>query len=104
LPDAKDLSEIKSEIENIVGRHKDNEFWTPGPSTVEALIWLRQQVYSRFARKVRQMGLESELQRPAQQAASSNRINIHGDNYGPIQQGGQGNVHNVTKDKENEIK
>jgi hypothetical protein len=104
LPDANDLREIKSEIENIVGRHRGNEFWTPRPSTAEALIWLPQQVYSRFAKRVRQLELESQLQEPVQQAASSNRINIHGDNYGSIQQGGQGNVQNVTEDKENETK
>lgn len=104
LPDANDLREIKNEIENITGRHKGDEFWTPRPSTSEALIWLPQQVYSRFAGKVRQMELESRLQKPAQQAASSHQINIHGDNYGAVQQGGQGNVQNVTKEKENEAK
>lgn len=103
LPDANDLREIKNEIENIIGRHKGDEFWTPRPSTSEALIWLPQQVYSRFAGKVRQMELEGGLQKPAQQAARSNQINIHGDNYA-VQRGGQGNVQNVNKETANETK
>jgi hypothetical protein len=104
LPDANDLNEIKAEIENIIGRHNGNEFWHPRPSTSEALIWLPQQVFGRFAARVKQMQLERELQRPAQEVRPSvNQITIGGSNYGAIQQGGQGNTQILNEDK-NEAK
>jgi hypothetical protein len=103
LPDANDLREIQAEIENIIGRHNGNEFWHPRPSTSEALIWLPQKVFGRFATRVRQMQLEKEIGPPAQRARP-NQINIAGNNYGPIQQGGHANTQNLTKDNKDEAK
>lgn len=105
LPDVNDLKEIKAEIENIVGRHNGNEFWHPRPSTSEALTWLPQQVFGRFAARLRQMQLERELQRPAQEVRPSlNQITIAGNNYAAIQQGGQGNTQILNEDKKYEAK
>jgi hypothetical protein len=95
IPDVNDLREMKAEIENIIGRHKGGEFWTPRPSTSEALHWLPQQVYIDLANRVKQMELESRMPKPAQSAAPGS-INIQGHNFGPIQQAGQGNTQNVT--------
>ena len=102
LPDTNDLREIRTGIENIIGRHKGNEFWIPRPSTSEALLWLPQHVFGRFVARVKQMELEGSLQRPAEQVGS-HHINIHGDNYAPIQQGGQGNIQNIDMETEDEV-
>jgi hypothetical protein len=94
IPDGNDLREMRTEIDNIIGRHKGGEFWTPSPSTAEALVWLPQQIYGDLANRVRQMELESRMPKTARAAEAV--IHIEGHNFGAIQQGGQNNTQNVT--------
>jgi hypothetical protein len=103
LPDPSELEEIKTEIQRIIEKHKGNDFWTPRPSTAEALLWMPQQVYSRFVTKVRQLQLERALKRPVQEGGQVNRITIGGNNYGAIQQGGEGNIQTLGTGIKNEI-
>ncbi len=99
LPDANDMRELLTEVEKIVKRHEANEFWTPRASTGMNLTFLPQRIFSKFANRVKQLELEAKIRNAAPRPPASTTYNttIHGDNYGNIQHGGEGNTQTINR-------
>jgi hypothetical protein len=53
------------------------------------------QIYTLLKNKVRRMELEERLQKPIPATQPGSQINIQGDNYGSVQQGGEGNTQHI---------
>lgn len=94
LPDESEQSDIGHGISNIVRTCSANELYTPLASSTEAFRLLPLQLYREFQERVRRLELESKRAKPAAPPAGNIHYttNIHGPNYGGIQQGGQSNT------------
>jgi hypothetical protein len=96
VPDARDVKEMEDRIDQMLANRHGNDLYRPPVSTYEVIRMIPTRVKFKLRTRVKEMELEARS-RPAPPATSQNIVNVHGDNQGNIQVGGEGNTQTVNE-------
>jgi hypothetical protein len=97
VPNTDDLKEIEVKIDKIISSEREVVFVGRGgisDKDKSLLVW---RVKQALRLKVKEMELERRHQSPQAEITNINTINIHGDNRGNVQQGGEGNTQTINR-------
>jgi len=96
VPDNRDLKEMEDTIDQMLANRHGNDLYRPPVSSYEAIRMIPDRVKFKLRTRVKEMELEARSH-PAPPTTPQNIVNVHGDNQGNIQVGGEGNTQTVNR-------